>query len=901
MSAPPRLARRLLERRLHGPTRDYLLGDLEERFHAMRRRSALRAHLWYWRQAMVALVLPVPGPADVAPSGAVRTLGADVRRAARALARRPAHLVSTVVPLAIGIGAVSTAFSIVWGTVLAGLPFDEADRLVHFERARLAAGETWLAVTPHDYLAWREAQQAFVDLGAYVEREIAFAVEGAPPDRHTGVAISANSFDLLRVEAALGRSFTEAETVPGAPPVILLSHRLWRGRFGADPSIVGRDVVADGRPHTVVGVMPEGFGFPIAEAFWLPLRLDLSTLERGRGRLDVFGRLRNGATLEAARAEFDGITEGLAAAWPDTNAGISALLRSFADEYVGDDFIRTVFRILLGATLVLVVCCANVANLLLIRGFHRRRDLAVRRALGATRGSIVRQLVAESLLVSAAAALLGVALAFLGVEWFNRVGTGVGVFDLPHGSDSLFWWDVGLSPETLAVTVGVTAATALLAGLAPSLTVAKASSLTRRGSGGEGKGRMQRGILVGQLALTAGLLVAAVSVARSALNVAGTTERLVDEDVTVLRLSLPSATGRAGAYASLDGQRRLLEELARRLASDPAVRAATVATSVPLDAPWPVPFHLEDQPVGPADAREVGVVTVDAGYFDVFDVEPLEGRRFDDSDRAGSAPVALVNRSFAERWLPGRSPVGTRLRLGDADAADTDAAAEPWVEVVGVLPDLWERPGDPGGEAGVYLPLSQVGVGQASLRVGRWGLAYPTLAVRAARRDAVDAALLGRHVYALDRTLPLRSVETMTSLAERRLGRYHVWGRFWMAFAATALLLAGLGIYGVFSFRVTRRTSEIGVRRALGASEGSVQRAVLRGALADVVVGALAGLWLGAVLTGGLEQLLYDVDARDPRVYGAAGAIVVAVGLFASWWPARRAARIDPRDAIRAE
>jgi predicted permease len=864
----------------------------------MARRSPVRARLWYWRQAALALLLPVPGAVGVPLGPAPGDLARDLRQGLRALRRRPGAALAAILPLGLGIGVVATAFSIVWGTVLAGLPFEDAGRLVHFERARPLEGQTSLAVTPHDYLAWRGSQRSFVDLGAYVEREVAFPRDGAPPERYDGVAISARSFGLLRVDAALGRAFTEADMEPGAPAVILLGHRLWTARFGADPGVIGRDVVANGRPTTVVGVMPPGFGFPIAESFWLPLQLDPAGIVRGQGRLDVFGRLRPGVDLEAARREFDGITGRLAEAYPDTHAGVTASLRTFHDEYVGEAFTGTVVRLVAGAVLVLLVCCANVANLLLIRGFRRRKDLAVRRALGATGGALVRQLLAEAAILSAAGAALGVGLAAYGVAWFNRAGTGAGVFALPHGSDSLFWWDVGLNGPTLAAAAAVAGVATLLAGLLPALRVVGAGDLGRRGArgSGPGAGRLQRGIVLAQLALTAGLLVAAGFVTRSVGNVSSAMARWVDDDVRVLRLSLPSAAEAGGrSYGGTEAQLRFVAELEDRLAADPAVSTASFATAVPLDPPRSAPVRLEGE-VGPeTPERDAGVVTVSPAYFDVFGVAAEQGRVLERGDRAGTPPVAVVNRSFAERHLPGRSPLGARIRLGGT------ASDEPWLEIVGVIPDLWEQPGAPDRQAGVYLPLRQVAVGDPMVRVGPWGLAYPSLALRESRPGAADASLLGGHVFAMDPALPIRSLESMADVADRRLGRYRVWGRFWLAFAAATLLLAALGVYGVLSFHVTVRTAEIGVRRALGASVASVQREVVLGALREVALGVTLGLGLGSLVARGLGHVLYGVDDGDPAVFLAVALLVTVVALGASWLPARRAARIDPRRAMRAE
>lgn len=893
---PPAMAVRLLERRLNEPTRSYLLGDLEERFHALARTSRLRASIWYWRQTVSALVRPVPGTAGVSAARRASLLATELVHAARALRRRPWVTLAAVGTLALGIGVVATAFSIAWGTLLQGLPFEDADALVHFERARPAEGMNSLAVTPHDYLEWSARQTSFEDLGAYVERAVVAHDPGGLPERWIGVAISAGSFDLLRARPTLGRAFSPDDEAPGSAPVVLLSHDLWTSRFGSDPAVVGQDVTLDGRPTTVVGVMPEGFGFPIAEEFWVPLRIDLSTLERGSGRLDVFGRLRSGRTLASARAEFDGITAALAAAYPDSNAGIRASLRTFEEEYVGDDFARTVRGLFLGAVLVLLVCCANVANLLLVQGLRRRQALALRRALGATRGAIVRQLVAEAALLAASGAAVGIALAFYGVSWFNRVGTGAGVFDLPHGSDSLFWWTVEVDAATVSVVVAAASAAVLVAGLAPALTAVRASDFRQRsGTDTIRGGRLQNAVVVAQLGLTSGLLVAAGFLLQSVRNVDRVQERFDGGGVMVMRLVLSSERVDGPAYGDHEARLRFVSGLVDALASDPAVEAAAFTTDVPLDPPRTASVALGGADPS-AEPPEAGILTVTTDYFELFGVGALEGRLLDRSDREGSAPVALVNERFADRYLDGAATaVGRRIRPGPSDPG------APWLEVVGVVPTLWDRPGQPEREAGVYVPLAQSAAGDPRTRLGPWGLGYPTLVARARPGADLDGAALRRLVHAADPGLPVADLRSMDDVTAQRTARYRVWGRFYTTFAVAALLLAALGTYGVLAFGVARRTAEIGVRRALGASARSVQTDVLKGAAARLVPGVVGGLWLGAVLAGGLRQILYGVEPDDPAVFAAVAFLMIAVGTLASIVPARRAARTDPGRAIRGE
>lgn len=907
MTRPPALARRLLEARLPEAVRPFFLGDLEERYQTYARRSRLRADLWFWRQAIAAVFAPLPGPAGVERPSALGDLRTDLLSALRSLSRRPAPALAAIATLGLGIGVSATAFSVLYGTILRGLPFEEAERLVHFERANLPAGQNSLAVTPHDYLAWVESQTSFEGLGAFVETATTIPSEGASPEPLTGVRISANSFDLLRVAPLHGRVFSEADEAPGAPDVVVLSHGVWSARFGSDPSLVGRTIRLDDGAATVIGVMPPRFGFPIAEEYWEPLRIDRSAIVRGEGRLDVFGRLLPGVSLEQAQGEFQGITGRLAEAFPETNRDISASLRTFHDEYVGEDFTRTTVRMLCAALLLLALCCANVANLLLVGGSRRRGDLALRVSLGATRGRIVRQLMTETSLLAAGGALLGAGLAWYGVAWFDRAGAQAGVFDLPHGSDSLFWWDVGLDAPTLLFLVGVTVLAALLAGLAPALGLSDAAAggtlTVRSGVGGRRRAGMAAdGLVVAQLALTTGLLVAAGLVVRSSLNLDSAGAVLEGDDVIVAGLSLTS-----NHHADDAARLAWVEEAIDRLTSGPAARTAALGTRLPMTLPHSVAFSTGL--VEAAEARpEAGVVSVTPDYFRAFGVSLEAGRFFDDSDRSGSERVAIVNRSFAERYLVNgsggirsstggavdlSSVPGTRIRL--------DAEGEEWLTVVGVVPDLWRRPLQPEREAGIYLPLAQSASGNGPARLGRLGLRYPQIVLLGRGDGAATAAALRSGVHAQDPTVPFRSIRSMDEVLTQQLGRYRVWGRFYLGFAIAGTLLAILGVYSVLSFRVAQRSAEIGVRRALGASTSAVRRVVMGTAGAQVLAGGVAGLALGWLLAGGLAGILFGVETRDPLVFFSVAALVALVGLLASWLPARRASRIDPVEAIRVQ
>ena len=894
----PRVARALLRLRVPRDERPFVLADLDDRFEELcASRGLKRARRWYWRQAIIALVGWRRWPRGRS-NPLISGIGTDMKAALRACRRRPGQAAFTSITLALGIGLTAAAVSILHGTVLRGLPFEDAHHLVHFERSNPSQGQLSMAVTPHDYVDWSSRQRSFEALGAYVEAVGLFPNEGAPPTRLAGVSISPGSFPLLGVEAAHGRTFSLDDERLGAPRVILLSHALWTRRFGADPAVVGQPVRMNGEQWTVAGVMPAGFGFPIAEQFWIPLVLDLS-IQRGTGRLDVFGRLVDGADIETARAEFGEIAAQLQTAYPESNEGVEAVLKDFTEEYVGPDFVRTVYGMLAAAALVLLLCCANVTTLLLGHTFRRRQDLVVRTALGATGSHLVRQLLVEVGLLAALGAVGGVVVAEVGTRWFRVAGAQAGVFALPHGPDSLFWWDVAVDGTTLGAILVLALLSTLAAGLIPALRGARAASASAARSGGSvsrhSPAAFVRRLVIGEIALSTALLVAAGFVVQSALRVTGADDGFDSEGVVVTRVDLPVVElgGDRSPYATMEAQIDFARRLVDRIEGDPTVDRAAVATEVPLDPPSFIPFSVEGAPTRDVESPPVaGVVTVTPGYFDVFGLSPLRGRGLASGDRQGSLPVALVNRSFADRYLP--SPgIGARIQLGRPEDGD------PWLTVVGIVPDLWNRRGNPAENAGVYVPVAQSNTARPAIRTGWWGLRYQTLVIRSRGAPEAVARPVRDAVFAEDPTVPVRPLRTMAETVATRMGRYGVWGRFYLVFAAVALFLAAVGIYGVLSFGVESRTSEIGIRRALGASVGTVQNQVVKTALARILIGSGLGLLLGYWVSQGLRRVLYEVEPTDPRVFAGVVALLALVGLLASWIPARRAARIHPADAVR--
>ena len=449
----------------------------------------------------------------------------DIRHATRLLVKDPFVSGIAVLTFALGIALFATTFSIVYGSTWRGLPFEDPDELVHFERANPSQG-LQLAVTPHDYMGWKEQQLSFEGLAAFVEAYINLADAAGPAEPQTGVYIEAEAFRLLRVQPLLGRIFRPAEHAIDGPRAILLSHGLWQSRYGGDSSIVGQTIRVTeevSAEYSVVGVMPEGFGFPIAEEFWLPLRLDMNRIERGSGRLDVFGRLKSDVTFERMEAEFAAISLRLEREFPQTNTGIVAAPATFHDEYIGAEFTNRVRAMLAGSILVLLIACINVTNLLLARTTRRRKEIAVRTALGAGRRRVISMILTETTLLAAIGAVLGIAAAFYGTQRFGAALVNAGALRLPHGGDSLFWWEFKVDTVPMLTAIAAAAVCGALAGLIPAIQAsgARVSEVLKEESGKmsrSGFRRLGNALVTVEIALTMGLLVATGLTVRSVLK-----------------------------------------------------------------------------------------------------------------------------------------------------------------------------------------------------------------------------------------------------------------------------------------------------------------------------------------------------------------------------------------------
>ena len=825
------------------------------------------------------------------PLGArMESLRHDLRHGARMLRRSPGLALLAATALALGVGSTTTMFSITHG-ILRDIPVDEPGRLVHVAAVERGRGE-YERIPARDLVAVRDAQRSFVGVAGFEDVPVhlgeAVRRPGHRAERVNGALVSGDAFALLRVRPLLGRALGPDDDRAGAPAVVVLGHALWRDRYASDPAIVGRVVRVDGVPSTVVGVMPPGFGFPVREQLWMPLRLDsLAALRDGGGggpAVLAFARLRDGASVERAHAEVAAIGRRLALAAPTEWEGRALAARPYREQQVPPRA-RVIFRaMLLVVSFVLLIAAANVASLLLARAVARRREIAVRAALGAGRARLARQLLAESLAVSAVGGALGVALAWGGVTLFNRA----------VGFELAFWMVVAVDRTALAFAAALVGAAALAAGLTPArqaarMSVSDALKDEGRGTSSFRLGRASRALVAGETALSCALLVVTGLMAKGVAAAVDRTVGPAPERVLAAQVEL-----RADAYADSARRVRFYEAVATRLAALPGVGAAALGTHLPGFQALQAPVEVDGSAARPdpgAPRPRARWAAVSPGFFDAFGVTLLRGRAFAWSDGAPAPRVAVVNRPVAERHLPGADPIGRRVRIVD------DSGRGAWAEVVGVAPELGMGGAAERDAPGVYFPLAQRTAESFTVAVRAAGpgndpLRDDPLRLVAALRDAVAAvgpdvpvSEEGRHDVTVARA----------SAGER------LFGGLFAFFGLSALTLAMVGLFGLLSFAVRSRAREVGIRVALGGRPRDVVGLVLRAGARQFAAGVAAGLGLAALVAPQLGEALFTQEPHDWTVYAAVAAGLALSAACAALVPARRALRVSPLEAFRQE
>ena len=799
----------------------------------------------------------------------------DARLGFRSLLRTPAYAITTVLCAALGIGVTGAIVSASYSILVRPLPYPHDEQLVTIYSDNPGRGYKSVNISWPDFVDWRDRNQTFSGIGIFTWNSNTITGGSGDAERVTGSEISPNLFAILGVRPALGRLFLPNEDDRGRAPVTLISHRLWLRRFGGDSTLVGRTIDLDGRAHTVVGIMSPGFNFPDRGDVWVPFKTDPALERHGnRGYAGAIGRIKPGVTVAQASADLHRIDALLAREFPDENEGWEAGVLTMRDDLVGE--LRTPLEVFLVAVaMVLLTVCANLANLMLARGAARGREVAIRAALGASRGRIVRQLMTESIVTAVLGGVLGIAIAWWGVRLLR--------FAFPDQSPP-FYVTLGLDAVAIAFIVLITLLTGILFGSVPALRTARTNldATLREGSRGAGSGlhrsRLRSALVVSEIALSVVLMVGAALLARSYKNLAGSDLGFDEHHVLSARITLPSSDyatrGEAAAF-----YQRLLTDLRRR----PDVVSVGSAQGIPFSG-WNVQgeAHVEGAPP-PKRGQELiahyQYVTPD--YFKTIGVSLVRGRWFNDADRDSLNPVVLVNELMVAKAFGGRDPIGKRIGSSGSDHPAT---------VVGVIKDFRHyRLPEPMGPA-VYYPYASY-PGRQQTVVVRTTHDHPQTLIPELRAA----------VRSIDKRVALYQVQTFDEVVSRSFWRQRLQGNVVSVFAALALGLACIGLYGVISYAVAQRTRELGVRIALGASRGRVVWLVGRQSARLVIAGVAFGLIAAYFAVGLLSSLLYGVRPTDPGTFALVPGVLAVVAFLAAVIPAARAARVDPIIAMRSE
>ncbi|MBV9927382.1 MAG: ABC transporter permease [Acidobacteria bacterium] len=809
--------------------------------------------------------------------GMLGDFGHDLRYGVRTLWKNKSFTAVAVVALALGIGANSAIFSVVNTVLLRPLPYKEPERLVMVWEDNSKIGYPRDTPAPANYADWRDQNQVFEGMAATADQS--FNLTGAgEPERFDGKRVSANFFSLLGVEPQLGRGFMPEEDLNGANRVVVLSHGLWQRRFGSDAGLLGKTVTLNGEPYTVVGVMPQGFQFLNEDVgMWVPIAFTPQQANnRNSHYLKVVARLRPGVTVERAQAEMSTIATRLQQQYPDANTDLGAGVVSLHEEVVGD--IRPALLVLLGAVgFVLLVACANVANLLLARAAVRQKEIALRTALGASRLRIVRQFLTESVLLAAVGGLVGLLLSVWGVTLLRSF--------IPENISQVK--AISVDARVLGFTVLVTLLTGLVFGLAPALQASRFNLNETLKEGGRdaaaarGGNRIRGLLVVAEVAVSLVLLVGAGLLINSFMRLRNVdpgfrTENLLTMGVVLPQQKYPDAARRAAFYT----------DMIRRVEALPGVRSAAVTNWIPLVSQGDsIGVTIEGQPAPTGKPHIIVTRVVSPHYFDAMGIQLLQGRGFEEGrDRVDSPCVVVVSEAVARKYWPNESPLGKRLAPG---TVETEAD---WCQVVGLVRDVRQFE-----LAAESKPLMYLSYGQAGFFAPRH------LVVKTEGDPLALAGTVRKTVWEVDRDQPVSNIRTMEDVLAESIARQRFSTLLLGVFAGVALVLAAVGIYGVMSYSMAQRTREIGIRMALGASKWHVLKLAVGQGLKLVAVGVGLGLAGAFALTRLMSSLLYGVSATDPATLVTISLVLVAVALLASYLPARRAAKVDPLIALRYE
>jgi putative ABC transport system permease protein len=803
----------------------------------------------------------------------------DIRYAVRKLSRTPGFTAIAAFTLALAIGATTAIFSVIDGVLLKPLPFRDPERVVRVTNIR--DGNRLPSSTP-DFNDFRAQAKSFSSM-AGIDNQAMNLTGGSDPERVSAARVGASFWTLLGVTPTVGRGFAPNEDTPAAGRSVVLSDGLWKRRFGADRRIVGRTIALDGNTYTVIGVAPPRFAFPDRPDLWIPLVFgpdDLDPSNRGSHWMGIIARLSPNVTNAQATSEMVALTRRLEQQYPESNTGLSAAVIPMQEYLVGD--VRPALYVMLGAVaFVLLIACANVANLLLVRAASRESEMAVRTALGAGSWRIVRQLVIESVLLAVIGGVFGTMLALWGVDLLLALA--------PEGLPRID--EVTVNASVLLFTAGVTALTGVLFGIFPALHTARAnvSGMLKEGmrgsSGGVASRRARNTLVMAEMALAVVLLVGAGLLIRSFSKLLAVDPGFRPERVVTFSIAAPDTK-----YGKYPQRRALVADLIERMKRIPGSQSAAVVTGLPLsNMMMRTVAHIEGTPQErPSERKITDIAMVTPGYFATMGIPMVSGRDFSDRDGSGAPVVAIVNQEFVKRYFPNENPLGKRIRLGwEQDTSATGGNMTLGGEIVGVVGNVKRR-----GLSQEVYPETYASFMQPTF-------SNFNVVVRSTADPSTVMAAIRAQVREADRDLPLSELRQLKELVSASVSRPRFYTTVLGVFAAIALVLAAVGIYGVISYAVSLRTRELGIRIALGASGRQVSRLVLQQgvglALAGVAIGGAGSYWLTRLL----GKLLFGVSAKDPLTFVGVAALLTAIAAVASFVPARRAARVDPLLAMR--
>ena len=885
---PPRLADALLSVVLPvGPKGLTILGDLHQEFaDRVERLGKARAQMIYWREAIALSLRLAPDlfrrlmKRTERGDGLMSSIVADLKIGLRMLLKTPALSGIAILTIALGVGLTTHTWSSVYGSVIRGLPVPEQDRLygvfeMDVSRGTSSDGVPWL-----DYLELA-ADPSGAQLAGYYQGSVNLAGDEAPPQRYQGGFVTANALSILGVDPALGRTFVQGEDGADASPRIVLSHAVWRDRFGSDPGIIGRTIRANSRATEVIGVMPEGFRWPFDEEVWLPIPYDAATSVRRGDYTSVFGRLPAGGTFETQSAAMNVVAERLAATFPETNEPFTYQARHFSERFMPAEITGVLYLMLFSTFGVLLIACANVANLLLARASMREQEVAVRTAIGASRFRVIRQMLAEALVLAFMGGIAGVGLSHVATLAFSR---SIETIQKPY------WIDVQTDWLAIGFALAVTLLAALAAGTWPAI---RASGIgfggllrdSSRGSSSMRMGRFSQFLVISEVAVSCGLLIGAGMMIRSIANL---------KNVDMGFEATAAISGRVmlfdGDYPTREDRVDFWQSFEERVSGLPGVRHAALASQLPAlgGTMWAISVEGDSYEEN-ADYPVNGTIAT-GGFFDAVGVSFLAGRDFLPAESWDSElPVAIVNQSFVDRVLGGGNALGRSVRIG------RDGSPNPFMQIVGVVPDLYVG-GNTGG-----LGNDKIRPEHLYVTPGAFDMRAMTALIATSGPPSGMAGTLRETVSSLDPNLPVYQLQPLDEAISASTWAFGLFGSLFAIFGLAALFMSAVGLYGVMAFSVAQRRSEMGIRMALGAEPGRVLRMVLGRGMAQLGLGTLLGLGLGYGLSLPLSAVTYDVNTTDPIVYGAIVATLMTAGLVATLIPARSATRADPASSMRPE